>query len=90
MAQLVTDAAEVSGPSAARQVGRGSVSFFRLMARNKVGFLGFIIFVAIVLISFIGPFFTPDNPPNTSQIYKAPSAEQKKSGWHKSLTPSKS
>lgn len=75
MAQLVTDAAELPGPNAARRLGSGSVSFLRLMMRNKVGFAGFLVFALIVVVSFVGPFFTPENPPNTSQIYKAPSAE---------------
>ena len=75
MAQLVTDAAEVAGPSAARRIGSGSVGFLRLMMRNKAGFIGFVVFVLIVLVAFIGPFFTPENPPNTTQIYKAPSLE---------------
>lgn len=74
MAQLVTDAAEVAGPSAVRRLGSGSVGFFRLMLRNKAGFIGFLIFALIVIVSLIGPFFTPDNPSNTAQIFKPPSA----------------
>lgn len=74
MAQLVTDAAEVAGPSAVRRLGSGSVGFFRLMLRNKAGFLGFLIFAVIVIVSLVGPYFTPDNPSNTTQIYKPPSA----------------
>src|SRR5688572_8522762 len=74
MAQLATDAAEVAGPSPARRLGSGSIGFFRLLLRNKVGFLGFLVFAFIVIVSFVGPFFTPENPANTSQIYKAPSA----------------
>lgn len=75
MAQLATNPAEVAGPSAVRRIGSGGADFLRLMLHNKVGFLGFIVFVLIVLIAFIGPFFTPENPPNTTIIYQAPSAE---------------
>ncbi|MFN8514663.1 MAG: ABC transporter permease [Chloroflexia bacterium] len=74
MAQLVTDAAEVAGPSAVRRLGSGSIGFFRLMFHNKAGFLGFLIFAVIVIVSLVGPYFTPDNPSNTTQIYKPPSA----------------
>ena len=72
MAQLATDQAEVAGASAVRRLGRGSLGFLRLLLHNKVGFLGFVIFVAMVLISFVGPYFTPENPPNMTQIYQAP------------------
>ena len=73
MTGLATDAAEVAGASAVRRLGQGSVGFFRLVLRNKVGFVGFLVFAIIVLVSFIGPFFTPDNPPNTTRIYQPPS-----------------
>ena len=73
MAQLATDQAEVAGPSAVRRLGQGSLDFVRLMMRNKTGFLGFLVFAIIVLVSFIGPFFTPENPPNTTRIYQSPS-----------------
>jgi peptide/nickel transport system permease protein len=73
MAQLATDQAEVAGASAVRRLGQGSLGFFRLMLRNKPGFVGFVVFVLIVIVAFIGPFFTPDNPPNTTRIYQPPS-----------------
>ncbi len=75
MAQLATDPAEVAGPSAVRRLDSGGVGVVRLMTRNTAGFLGFLVFALIVIVSFVGPFFTPDNPSNTAQIYKAPSAE---------------
>ena len=74
MAQLATSQGDVSGPSAARRLGRGSAGFFRLLLHNKVGFVGFLVFAAIVLMAFLGPFFVPENPPDTTQIYQAPSA----------------
>jgi peptide/nickel transport system permease protein len=75
MAQLATNQAEVAGPSAFRRLGSGSVGFFQLLLRNKVGFIGFLVFALIVIVSFVGPFFTPENPANTTQIYKPPSRE---------------
>jgi peptide/nickel transport system permease protein len=75
MAQLATDQAEVAGPSAARRLGRGSAGFLRLMMRNTAGFLGFLVFGLIVLVAFIGPFFAPENPPNTAKIFQPPSGE---------------
>lgn len=74
MAQLATDSAEVAEASAERRTGAGRTSTLRLLVRNKVGFAGFVVFILIVLVAFIGPFFTPDNPSNTTQIYKPPSA----------------
>lgn len=73
MAQLVTDQAEVAGPSATRRFGRSSAGFLRQMSRNVAGFIGFIVFVLIVLLAFVGPYFVGDNPANTTQIYQAPS-----------------
>jgi peptide/nickel transport system permease protein len=75
MAQLVTDAAEVAGPSAVRRLGSGGAEFFRMLLRNPSGFIGFLIFALIVIVSFVGPFFTPDNPTVTTRIYKAPSLQ---------------
>ena len=75
MAQLATDQAEVVGPSAARRLGSSSAGFFRLITRNKVGFIGFVIFMLIVIVSFIGPYFVSENPPDTTRIYQAPSRE---------------
>ena len=73
MSQLVTSPEVVAEPSAARRIGSGGVALLRLMMHNKAGFVGFIVFIAIVLMAFLGPFFVPENPPNTSQIYQAPS-----------------
>jgi len=44
------------------------------MARNKVGFAGFLVVTSIVLISFVGPIFVPeDETVQVSQIYQSPS-----------------
>ncbi len=48
----------------------------RIMSYNKVGFVGFLMVVAIVLISFIGPYFIPlDKETKVDKIYQTPSAE---------------
>lgn len=74
MAELVTNQSEVAGPNPLRRVGRGGVSFVRLMARNRAGFIGFLVLVLIVLVSFIGPHFTPQTPAtDLAAIYQAPS-----------------
>ncbi|MGN6030714.1 MAG: ABC transporter permease [Thermomicrobiales bacterium] len=42
--------------------------------RNKVGALGFAIFIAILLLAFVGPFFMPGkNPTVVANIYAKPS-----------------
>jgi len=48
----------------------------QLLARNKIGFLGFTLIVAITLLSFVGPLFVPaETRANTALINKPPSAE---------------
>ena len=60
--------------SAAGRFMAGTGATLRLMARNKVGFAGFIVVVAIVIISFIGPIFVPlDETVDVNQIYASPS-----------------
>jgi peptide/nickel transport system permease protein len=47
----------------------------RLLAYDKVGFAGFLCVVAIVLLSYIGPFFWPvERGANIGAIYESPSA----------------
>ncbi|MBA3637477.1 MAG: ABC transporter permease, partial [Rubrobacteraceae bacterium] len=71
--------ASVTGESRYRDsaVGRflaGFASTLKLMARNKVGFAGFLVVVTIVLVTFVGPIFVPlDETVRVSQIYKTPS-----------------
>jgi peptide/nickel transport system permease protein len=60
--------------SAPGRVLRWLASTLRLMARNKVGFAGFLVVTTIVLISFVGPLFVPeDETVRVSQIYESPS-----------------
>ena len=47
-----------------------------VLARNKAGLLGFIVFAAFVLTSFIGPLFVPQTlPTDVRAIYQGPSAQ---------------
>ena len=58
------------GPAAA--VGTTSVGRFsgimKALRRSPAGFIGFIIVLLLVLISLIGPFFTPAVEPNVKEI----------------------
>lgn len=46
----------------------------RLLARDRVGFAGFLVVLAIILIAFIGPLVVPlDTTARIDQIYKPPS-----------------
>ena len=48
----------------------------KLMTYNKVGFVGFLVTAAILIISLIGPFFIPlDTKTKLDKIYQPPSAE---------------
>lgn len=74
--------AAIAPPQQSRGFGFGSriwnwfATTFRLLAGNKVGLLGFVIVAAIVLMSFVGPYFVPfDNAARVDQIYQAPSAQ---------------
>lgn len=75
MAQLATDQATVAGPSAARRLGSGSLNILRLFRRNTAGFIGFIVVVVMVVVSFIGPLVISGNvKTDTTQIFKPPSS----------------
>ncbi len=63
-------------PDAESPVGaRGKKGFLRIfIERNKVGMIGYVVFGAILLMSFIGPLFLPDeNPTQAGMIYASPS-----------------
>ena len=48
----------------------------RIMSYNKVGFLGFLMVIFIVLMSFVGPLFIPlDTETKIDKIFQPPSAE---------------
>jgi peptide/nickel transport system permease protein len=52
------------------------VTSLRLLTYNKVGFVGFLVVVVIVLTSYVGPYFVPlDTDTKQDKIYQPPSAE---------------
>ena len=53
---------------------RGVVDFFRLMARNRIGFIGFIVVVLYFVVSFVGPSVIPvDSTTKIDRIFEPPS-----------------
>ena len=47
----------------------------RLLAHNKVGFVGFLGLIAFILLAFVGPYFVPlTMDTNVTELYKPPSA----------------
>ena len=59
-----------------RRMWDWTTTTLRLMARNRAGFAGFLIVVAIILMSFIGPLFVSTNDPaRVDLIYRPPSAQ---------------
>lgn len=61
-------------PAIEAEPPNGFAIFWRGMWRNKVGFTGFLIFIAIVLVSLIGPFFTPPQSADAANRLQPPSA----------------
>ena len=48
----------------------------RIMRYNRVGYIGFLVLMGLILISYIGPYFIElDNNTKIDQIYQTPSAE---------------
>ncbi len=48
----------------------------RFVSQNKLGTFGIVVLVAILALSFIGPFFLPDkNPTRVDLVYCSPSAD---------------
>ncbi|HEV2127898.1 MAG TPA: ABC transporter permease [Thermomicrobiales bacterium] len=62
-------------PGVDRAAARQRKSFLRVfIERNKVGMIGYVIFGAILIMSFIGPLFLPDeNPTDVGLVYAPPS-----------------
>jgi len=61
---------------ASRIVGlvKGIATFVKLMARNRVGFLGFLLVIFFILLSTVGPQLVPlDTTTKVDQIYQTPS-----------------
>jgi peptide/nickel transport system permease protein len=64
------------GDSAAGRVLGWFGTTLRLMARNKVGFAGFVVVVFMVLLTFVGPLFIPlDDTVSVNEVYQSPSLE---------------
>ena len=48
--------------------------FLKLMARNRVGFLGFLMIIFFILLATVGPYLVPlDTTTKVDQIYQTPS-----------------
>lgn len=48
----------------------------KLISRNKMGFLGFLVLLALILMSYVGPLVVPpEERAKVEQIYKPPSLE---------------
>lgn len=59
-----------------RGVFRWLGTTLKLMTYNKVGFIGFLVTAAILIMSLVGPFFVPlDTKTKLDKIYQPPSAE---------------
>jgi len=58
------------------QTGRSIRTTLRIMRSNTVGFIGFLLLVFIVLVSFVGPIFIKlDTDTKIEHIYETPSSE---------------
>ncbi|MGQ9631651.1 MAG: ABC transporter permease [bacterium] len=60
----------------AKRILRAIIEPFVLISKNKVGFLGFIMLVSMILLSTVGPLFVPlDTKTKLDKIYVNPSWE---------------
>lgn len=72
---VVSRGAVPRDPGAAYRLWSWFATTLKLMARNKIGFAGFLVVLAILLLAFIAPLFVPfDNTARVDQIYQPPSA----------------
>ena len=59
-----------------RSVWDELVKSLKLISKNKIGFLGFIILIALILMGYVGPLVVPpETRAKVDQIYKPPSWE---------------
>lgn len=59
-----------------RLVGAGLWQSLRIMARNKAGFAGMVVFLLIVIVAYTAPHFVPlDDQAHLDRIYQPPSLE---------------
>jgi peptide/nickel transport system permease protein len=77
MAQTVgTSYADLPAPSAPRAAVSSARDLVVALARNRAGFIGFIVFALFVITAFIGPLFVPQNlPADVRAIYQGPSLQ---------------
>lgn len=75
MADAIIPANAPSGLDAPVVSQRRKKGFLRVfIERNKVGMIGYVIFAAILIMSFIGPLFLPDqNVTDAANVYALPS-----------------
>ncbi len=71
-----TSAREVTLRDALENLAHGLITFLRLMARNRVGFVGFLVVVGFVALALVGPRLVElDLKTDVSRIYQPPSWE---------------
>ena len=77
MAQTVgTSIADIPAPTPTQTLVTGAQGMLSVLARNRAGMLGFIVFALFVLTTFIGPLFLPQTlAADTRAIYQAPSLQ---------------
>ncbi|MGA8116036.1 MAG: ABC transporter permease [Actinocatenispora sp.] len=74
-ATVGTSTLDAPTPTPKRAAARPSRNVLRALTRSTSGTIGFILVALIVLVSLIGPLFTPDSlPTDTNSIYLAPGA----------------
>ncbi len=57
-------------------IWRETLKTLKLIARNKIGLLGFVMLIGLILMSYLGPLvIAPEVRADVSQIYKPPSWE---------------
>ncbi len=74
-ATVGTSSLETPTPTPKRAAVRPGHTLLKALTRSASGTVGFALVVVIVLVSLIGPLFTPENlPTDTNAIYLAPGA----------------
>ncbi|HEY3503242.1 MAG TPA: ABC transporter permease [Actinocatenispora sp.] len=64
----------LESPAAARRPVRPTRNLLRSLTRSRSGTIGFVLVALIVLVSLVGPLFTPDTlPTDTNSVYLPPS-----------------
>ena len=59
-----------------RGIASSLIKSLRILTYNKVGFVGFLFVIAILLLSYVGPYVVPlDTKTKVNEIYSPPSAQ---------------